>query len=378
MKPKTAPLLALALYLCAALGALAQQPFWPSSPTTGDIQRFPGRVLIGAATVNDGVQYLNGGQGVSQSGFTDLDWLGQLSRISINGGNGIGLGNDINYSVVSILANSDAPPGTLAAPLIALTTAVQSKNSLSGASPRALNPISVRNNDASQYVSVWTAYFENHNLVAGSGNSYGMEMESRNSAGLVVWNPYSTLGSGTVTIALGAGAGLSPLGQYPATAAMYLTANPMPFASGFIFLEGSIGPHGPGGSYPAIQLPHPYEVQWFANANTVAASIKADPWGNLYTTALGDVVARNSFASGDGAGLRFGQNGTTHITGSSTARIIVFSIDGVEAARIKAGRAMRFVPLSGPPANPDEGETYYDGTSKRMRTWDGAAWRDHW
>lgn len=30
------------------------------------------------------------------------------------------------------------------------------------------------------------------------------------------------------------------------------------------------------------------------------------------------------------------------------------------------------------PASPIAGQTYYDTTLAMMRTWDGAAWRDHW
>ncbi|WP_372732228.1 hypothetical protein [Novosphingobium sp.] len=30
------------------------------------------------------------------------------------------------------------------------------------------------------------------------------------------------------------------------------------------------------------------------------------------------------------------------------------------------------------PASPVEGETYYDSGTKKVRTWDGTAWQNHW
>ena len=30
------------------------------------------------------------------------------------------------------------------------------------------------------------------------------------------------------------------------------------------------------------------------------------------------------------------------------------------------------------PANPTEGQTYYDAAGHVMKTWDGSAWRLHW
>lgn len=31
-----------------------------------------------------------------------------------------------------------------------------------------------------------------------------------------------------------------------------------------------------------------------------------------------------------------------------------------------------------PPASPVEGETYYDSSLNKIRTWDGTAWNNHW
>lgn len=37
-----------------------------------------------------------------------------------------------------------------------------------------------------------------------------------------------------------------------------------------------------------------------------------------------------------------------------------------------------FVELLSAPSNPTEGRTYYDLTTHKVRTWDGAAWQNHW
>lgn len=34
--------------------------------------------------------------------------------------------------------------------------------------------------------------------------------------------------------------------------------------------------------------------------------------------------------------------------------------------------------LSTAPSNPREADTYYDSTLKKVRTWDGTQWNNHW
>ncbi len=37
-----------------------------------------------------------------------------------------------------------------------------------------------------------------------------------------------------------------------------------------------------------------------------------------------------------------------------------------------------FEELAAPPPSPTEGQTYYDTTTHKVRTWNGTAWMDHW
>jgi hypothetical protein len=40
--------------------------------------------------------------------------------------------------------------------------------------------------------------------------------------------------------------------------------------------------------------------------------------------------------------------------------------------------ALPFSKLATAPADPVEGQTYYDTALHKMRTWDGSAWQNHW
>lgn len=40
--------------------------------------------------------------------------------------------------------------------------------------------------------------------------------------------------------------------------------------------------------------------------------------------------------------------------------------------------AQGFERLAAEPSEPFEGQSYYDLTSHKARTWDGSAWQDHW
>lgn len=46
-------------------------------------------------------------------------------------------------------------------------------------------------------------------------------------------------------------------------------------------------------------------------------------------------------------------------------------------AAVEGYRATPFVSLAAAPSSPVEGQTYYDTTLHKVRTWDGTAWQDH-
>lgn len=342
------------------------------------VNRFPTRTFFGAATPNDAIYSV----GIdSPLGFTDKDWLGKLARSSINGGNGIGVpfGNDINYSQVAILADSDSVPGTRDVPLIGLTIGMQTINSLGGSSNRTLNLYAVNNSPRAESIPAHALYAEGHQVGASIGNTYVGELEGRNSKGLGDdWTPYSSSGPGMIALSISAGAGLSPVGQYPIKAGIYFRANPMAMATGIMFYGNSICSCGPNGSYPAIRLARKYAIQWW-NSSGLASSIATDDFDNLVIgTGSGDFITSGNIATGDGSVIRFGPGGDSWISGSSIGGFVLIATGGIERMRIRANSAINFNPRLDSPFSPIEGDSYYDGLLHKMRTWDGTAWHDHW
>lgn len=53
-------------------------------------------------------------------------------------------------------------------------------------------------------------------------------------------------------------------------------------------------------------------------------------------------------------------------------------VAGMISDAITAAKPHPFEELSAAPSSPTEGQTYYDTTLHKARTWDGSAWRDYW
>jgi len=54
------------------------------------------------------------------------------------------------------------------------------------------------------------------------------------------------------------------------------------------------------------------------------------------------------------------------------------SIRRIVSGLISTAKQHPFEELSGAPASPAEGRTYYDLTLHKARTWDGSAWQNLW
>jgi hypothetical protein len=86
----------------------------------------------------------------------------------------------------------------------------------------------------------------------------------------------------------------------------------------------------------------------------------------------------------------FGGSGSTsashpaiNFAGSSTsglyapaANVIGISTSGTERLRVKSTGGVMYAPLPAAPATPEEGEVYFDSTTKKLRVYDGTAWAD--
>lgn len=250
----------------------ALQNTWWGGTSTAYIHRMADRILMGAAVLNDG-----------DYPFTELDWWGGLSTEIVNGVT-VANGNDVNYAQVAVLADHEAPPASMAVPQIAILGAIQSRNGVTGSTPRAGEFIAWNNCETEgEFTAAWAIYTEAHRITENTANTYGHEIAVRALVPTATgWNPYSTPGAGLIGLEIQAGAGLPSTGQYPATAAQYIQANPMPFGAGIIFLDGAIGPYGLGGSKPAMMLPFDHSIQWFKDATTVSGQLRGDQYGNMF------------------------------------------------------------------------------------------------
>jgi hypothetical protein len=89
-------------------------------------------------------------------------------------------------------------------------------------------------------------------------------------------------------------------------------------------------------------------------------------FGGQVQTGLGTAVAPSVSIFGDE------DTGTW----SPAANTWAVSTGGVERLRVKSTGSVRYVPLATAPANPEEGEVYYDSTIKKLRLYDGTDWLD--
>ena len=226
------------------------------------------RTMIGGAVAMDGV-----------FGSSQNDWLGQLALQSYNGGPGVY--QNCAWTVVCILNNPAGSWETIAGPHSALIVGEETLNNPAGSTVYPLGLVVVNNALASN-VAAWGLYLEAHRVSANAGQTYGMEIDVRNSSSSVTgWTPNSTPGIGTIGMELACGAGLSATGQFPCTTAAYIAANPVQFGAGIIFLAGSVGTYGPGGTIEAIGMPYNYSLEWFSATGVFGAMLSSDANNNF-------------------------------------------------------------------------------------------------
>jgi hypothetical protein len=302
--------------------------FWnlpQSAPaTTAGINRTSPRILSGGAVPNDGNYYPSGCTGCV-GGFTDLDWLGRVFRTTVGGAAGLG-GNDLNFAQGGFLTDPTSSAASQAVPIIGLLGAAETSHSLTASTPRGVESLGINDPQTGQSPPVWASYSEAHALSATAGNTYTYEAEIRNSGASVVWNPYTQNAHATTALETGCGAGLSATGQFNCTVAHYVAANPMPFNVGTIYLNGSIAA-ATDGSYPAIEMPQNYSMQWW-NAGSPAAkvaSIYSDTFNNLHLDQAsgGAVMPNGNIVMPSGNQINWGAAGTANIGGISSGVILL-------------------------------------------------------
>jgi len=236
--------------------------------------------------------------------------------VHYNGGDGIGIpggSSDLNYATVAVLTDHNSAVTIGGAPQVGFLTATQS---IGGHPGRALENFAINNAPSGNH-SVWAGYTEAHRVSVGAttniGNTYCFEIEVRNSVDLRVGSdPYQDVNGGTYGLLLCAGCGLSPTGQFDATAAISIGSNPTHWGTGLLFKTGSIGAHGPGGTRPAIAMPADHDVQWYASAGVLAGSINGATFG-AWTAYTPTVTGTGGFVgTATGRYKKFGK--TVHVS----------------------------------------------------------------
>ena len=203
------------------------------------INRLNDRLLVGAATTNDGVW-----PNVAH------DWLTafQLS---------IGDSGTINTSQAAILTQA------LSTSLMTGLAVGARSASFNSAPSDGLAIAAFAINDAPTFASdVWAFYGEAHRVTPAAGAAIAMELDVRSTVSSVFNTPYKQNPGGTMALQLASGAGVAAAGQFNNTAAIQIEWNAVPFNAGIIFGEGAIADPG-NGVLPAIMLAQGQALQWF-------------------------------------------------------------------------------------------------------------------
>jgi hypothetical protein len=241
------------------------------------INRIHGRTFFGPAEEHSGNAYPPTG-----------DWLSELFAVAPNGFNGgDGVFQDGLYANTYFLNDITTPnqPGTLGSPSAAIIAGASSKGQGVNSTCYPIGTVAVNDCPTPGHAAgAWGIYVEGHHVGAGAGGTFGAEIDIRNSVSFTYWDPWSTPSPQTIAVALGAGAGLNPAGQFDATAALFIGQNGMKFGTGIMIQNGTIGTHGPGGTISAISMPNDYRIQWFSGIGTVCGDIRGDAGSGVHIT----------------------------------------------------------------------------------------------
>lgn len=230
------------------------------------INRINDRLFIGGAALNDG-NTPNGNQ----------DWMSVLQLAE-----GLSTGS-VGSAQVAIL-----PPSTVG--LHALVVGLQSLGTGNVATQSAAVNFFAWNNNATLATYLWGLYGEAHRINDTVGGTYGFELDVRQLGSNAVNDPYTQSTKATTALILAAGAGVTSVGQFNATTAIEIKANPMPFNNGLMFDTGGIATSTPDTKSHAIVMPVLYYIDWYSAAATIAGSLTVDSSNKLQIGASGGLV----------------------------------------------------------------------------------------
>lgn len=225
------------------------------------IHRLNDRVLIGGATANDGA-FPNVGR----------DWM---SDYWVSGGFAAGP----MVSAVAGIANNTDPNSA-----IGHVSAVRTLN-FASAGTTAIGGFSfVLNNHATLATKAYGHYIEAHRTTASPADTFGLEIDTLTMKDTIAANPYQI--GDVVGLQLASGAEWSATGQFDASAAAQIAANPKKFKRGIVFGATALtGCDGVTGVAEAMSLAKGHYFQWWAGASV--------PTSLIYSTATATAGAVN-------------------------------------------------------------------------------------
>lgn len=204
------------------------------------INRLGDRVFIGAATASDGI-------------FPQVndDWLSTF--YNANGYTGAVL--EGNLAVLTTTDRNSAVGAIFGSRTLDFTSAMTS-----GIGVQAVSV----NDNATLGTYGWGLYVEGHHMNTTVLGTYAAEFDIRNLGSSVVSDPYQQGIGHATAVQIAAGAGVSSTGQFNATAAISIRANPMAFNTGIVFgSDAIVGATGSSGTGIAIAFGLGHMMQWY-------------------------------------------------------------------------------------------------------------------
>lgn len=272
------------------------------------INRF-GRAFFAAAGVNDGA-------------FPNAvrDWM---SDEWVTGGFGTGP----MASAIAGLANTSNPNSA-----IGYLAAVRTKD-FANASTTAIPVFGCAWNDsASLATKAYAGYFEAHRTAGAGADTYGIEVDTRTLKDSIAANPFQI--GDVVGLQIASGAEWAGAGQFDASAAIQIAANPMQFKRGIVFGATAIdGTDGVTGVGEAISFARHHIMRWYAGSATPTSYINST--ASTTANGVGIDLGANQLA------INAAQNGSLQhafVTNPSAVNYFAFySAVAGAATRILAG-----------------------------------------
>jgi hypothetical protein len=236
------------------------------------IQRLGDRAFIGAAVTNDGA-------------FPNVskDWLATFQV-----GAGLSAGTTVSAQFVSLNDTNvnSAVAGVFGSQSLHFTS--------SGTSGISVASIAV-NNNATLATDVWAYYGEAHLTSASANSALVAEFDTRATVATITPTPYAQ--GNVVGLQLASGCGLLAAGQFDASAAIQVEANPMRFKKGFVFGSTALtAANGTGGNGIAIEAARGQTIRWLNSGLGVDAEIWGDTSG-FHVASAGVAVASTASLS---------------------------------------------------------------------------------